>query len=418
MTTSCFETKNSARDDGLAVDLRESQVISMMLKFLNRNRNSSHCLVACVTGFPGCLPINCKMPSNVQKRVLISERAMFTVAELFPKLKLRRRHADTAGVTDVDYGSHQKMLCFSHNASKQCNVGELSLGEYENSHHIFKENSSENGLTNETNKQLNLLFCQAVVKSMCAVNVPHPMGYIRINPVCGAMTTPHTDNMRGPTVNLVNFHSANTATVNARLMVRPFPAFKTSVVQLHGNLFVPFQHTEIEDSLVLIGPGRGSQSHLPEDCKHQEIRDCDWGSVTFFNFPAKVVDELAPYGHLNFAVLGLKKGFLQTIPFLCQKDPAGMSVNSSTEANLVCWVDALQHATANRQPADSKESMPKAIGNKANFWHQFYAWRFIHWFEGDPMVPRTHVFFRFVRENNTSGCLRVTHGKANHVDKH
>lgn len=124
-----------------------------------------------------------------------------------------------------------------------------------------------------------------------------------------------------------------------------------------------------------------------------------------------------PYGLLNFAVLGLKDGSLQTIPFLNSLDPAGKTCCSPTMAVLTKWSHAIDCASQNRQSAGIKNHPPRAIGNKANCWFQFYGWRFVHWFEGDPMVRRSHAFCRFVRENNSGAFLRVNKGKVNYVCK-
>ena len=36
-------------------------------------------------------------------------------------------------------------------------------------------------------------------------------------------------------------------------------------------------------------------------------------------------------------------------------------------------------------------------------WYFFYGWRYVHWWEGDPFVNRTHGFTRFVEENISGG---------------
>lgn len=319
----------------------------------------------------------------------------------------------------MDYGSHEMILNFDvTRQTKKTRVGEKVLGEYENAHTALM-NQSMTGLTKETeNDPRNLSFCKAIVQSMCALDLPHPFGFIRINPIRGAMTTPHTDNMRGPTVNLVNFHSETSDTVNARMMVKTWPEFRTSVVSLGGDLYIPFTHTEVEDELVLIGPGKSTESHLPQDCWGRKINGTERGWATFFKFPAKVLGCLKPFGHLNFAVLGTCQGKLQTIPFLNPLDSAGVSFASPKAATKISLDDAIQYASANRHPPECCNMKALEIGNKANMWHQFYGWRFMHWFEGDPMVPRTHVFFRFVRENNSGGSLTEAEGKKNYVNKH
>ena len=137
------------------------------------------------------------------------------------------------------------------------------------------------------------------------------MGFIRINAVRGARTIPHTDSIRGPTVNLINFSSLSGNSVNARLMVKCFPAFCTSVVDLYRDLYIPFQYTEIKDFLIMIGPGKTLSSYLPEDCNgsYKDIGFIE-NSAKFYKFNAIILHELVPYRLLNFAVIGIKEGYL------------------------------------------------------------------------------------------------------------
>lgn len=413
-------------NEGLAISSFEFQLIDM-LRRLENSKKASHRLTHCEEGTPEDMPLNCRLPLSSRHRLAVSKEAHLAVAELFEKLSLKTRHATMKGMTNLDYGSHQLILCFSNDAhSSSRNFGEILLGEYENSH-CSKKARSVTGLTKKTETiKVNFNFCKEVVKSLCEVHLPHPAGFIRINAVRGAATTPHTDNMRGPTVNLVNFHLAKDAGefVNARIMVRCFPQFRTSVVKLGDNLFIPFMYTEAENSLVMIGHRDASLSYLlPQDWlkgtkgkRWQPRKKIIRGAAVFFEFPANVVDLLAPCGLLDFAVLGLKDGQLQTIPFLNPMDPAGESTYSSIVSRCISWEDAIQFSLMHPQPIGIIHEPPREIGNKANTWHQFYGWRFIHWFSGDPNIGRTHVFFRFVRESNSGGCLKTMFGMKCYVD--
>ncbi len=190
-------------------------------------------------------------------------------------------------------------------------------------------------------------------------------------------------------------------------------AFRTSVVSLGVDLFIPFKFSEVEDQLVMIGPGKGSISHLSKHSFGKRKKPC--GSATFFEFPSHVLDDLKPFGHLNVAVLGLKKGRLQTIPFLNAMDFAGLTFSSPNSATMMDWTCAVTQAMSNRQSETIMLEPPRQIGNVSNTWHRFFGWRFIHWFDGDPLAERTHVFFRFVKETNSGGCLATGRGKPNHV---
>ena len=403
--------------DALAVSPHEQKVIEL-LRQLEHHNASSHRLMHCHVGRPENLPINCPLPALPKERAMVAQRAQNALPKLFQKLPLSLRPGSTAGKSDMDYGSHEMILNFDHTRhQKKKHVGEKVFGEYENAHSVATKQSIT-GLTKETeNDSRNLSFCKTVVQSMCALHLPHPIGFIRINPIRGAMTTPHTDNMRGPTVNLVNFHSESSDTVDARMMVKTWPEFRTSVVSFGGDLCIPFQHTEVEDELILTGPGKSTESHLPQDCVGKKIKSAARGWATYFKFPAKVLGCLKPFGRLNFAVLGTCQGKLQTIPFLNALDSAGTSFASPKAATKISFEDAIMCASVNRHQPECSNIKALEIGNKANVWHQFYGWRFIHWFEGDPMVPRTHVFFRFVRENNSGGSLTEAEGKKNYVNK-
>jgi hypothetical protein len=360
------------------------------------------------------------MPQEMSKRKAISKLAIERLSSLFSKLPLRRLPLKSIGVTDEDHGSHHKVLNFVTNNFQGEVIGDLVFGHHEN-RHCCSFDSSSFGLTSLTRNNPSVLhFTKAVVMSLCDVRIPHHFGHLRINTIRGARTTPHTDNMRGPTVNLVCFHSATDTVVDARMMVRCWPEFRTSVVELNGDLFIPFLHTECEDSLVMIGPGRGNVSHLTQDLgKHSKAASVKKkGSATFFEFRSSVVELLRPHGGLNFAVLGLSDGCLQTTPFLSPFDPSGESCKSPTHAMNIPWEEAVKFASAHKHLPSRKNAMTRQVGNVANTWLQFYGWRFIHWFEGDPMVPRTHGFFRFVREHNSGGNLRrKSEPSRNFVDK-
>lgn len=254
----------------------------MMLRDLEMNSNPSHRLMHCQTRSPETFLLNCALPKEKQQRTLLSRAGIDEMCAMFDRLKLTKQPSKSHGVSDKDYGSHQKVLSFT-NGEEKGSVGNILLGEHENEH-VFRETRSKTGLTQNTfQNPTNLSFCQSLVRSLCDVEIPHPLGCIRIDAMRGARTTPHTDNMRGPTVNLVNFHSSAGGTVNARLLLQCFPAFRTSVVELHGNLFVPFRCTEVNDSLVMIGPGLKGTSHLPGDSVGiRKTNDMQDSSATFF----------------------------------------------------------------------------------------------------------------------------------------
>lgn len=356
---------------------------------------------------PEDVVINCVRPTCYLQRSQLASHALKRLPYLFSLLPLRRKPEEVVGKTHADYGSHQLILNLVNSEDmSQEKVGEFVFGHYENRHSTMRKKSLF-GLTKTTvENQVFQEFAKEVIQSLCDVDLPHRFGYARLNTIRGARTTAHTDNMRGPTVNLVNFHSESDGPVDARIMVKCWPEFRTSVVQLSGNLYIPFEYTEAENSLVMIGAGFGSVSHNPEDM----VRSCKRkfnkvGSATFFEFPSSALDDLQPFGSLNNVVVGIKNGYLQSVPFLNAFDPSGESFGSPSQSMNVLWCDAVKYASVNRHLTTKKQEKPVQVGNIPNKWHMFYGWRFIHWFEGDPMVSRTHVFFRFMREHNTGGSL-------------
>ena len=255
----------SYKREGLAVNVEEDYKISL-LRQKQINRNPSHVLMHCNTKDHKSMLINCKIPQEDKDRKDLSKRGFEDVAMLFDWLSYIKRNPKSQGISDKDYGSHQYILNFV-NTSNDRDIGEVMLREYENRHCNKNKLSTRTGLTKKSLEAVNLSFCKAVVKSLSTSCLPHPLGFIRIDAVRGARTTPHIDNIRGPTVNLVNFSSATVNHVNARIMVKYFPAFCTSVVELHGNLFIPFKYTEVEDSLILIGPGKSKKASFLEIVK-------------------------------------------------------------------------------------------------------------------------------------------------------
>ena len=115
--------------------------------------------------------------------------------------------------------------------------------------------------------------------------------------------------------------------------------------------------------------------------------------VQKFLFPKEALDELKPYGNLNCAVVGIKDGKVQFLPF-----EEGYKVYSSPSSlcttkfsNMICSAEAKRVGCKPRQTLRHL--------NKIHEWQKFYGWKYIHYFSGsDIFARRTHAFFRPIRE--------------------
>ncbi len=174
-----------------------------------------------------------KLPVSLQKEISV----------LFNCLKLKQPPKHSVGVTDEDYGAHGLTVNFVPGLK---NSGELILGQYNNEHNAIKGGC---GLTKHTWRNPdNQRFARIVVKSMIYTLLPHPISFIRINPMAGGKTVWHTDSMRGTTCNMVLFHDAG-----GMIEVSTFQEFKTSVVSFQEKQFIPFSGNQGTDKLLLIG---------------------------------------------------------------------------------------------------------------------------------------------------------------------
>ena len=45
------------------------------------------------------------------------------------------------------------------------------------------------------------------------------------------------------------------------------------------------------------------------------------------------------------------------------------------------------------------------LGEVPHKWYWFWGWRYMHWWDGNPLVPRTHVFMRFIGEVITGASM-------------
>ena len=369
-------------NDGLACNKEEVIMIDHLIALqLALQSEQTHVIAHCSSRCHESMPINVLLPKTHRDRSKMAAAACKQLPLLFSKLKLRKKTAGHVGDHNSDYGNHEEILCFMENSKVDgAPVGRLILGDYENQHNAITETNS--GVTKSTMEVNNLKYCKAIVQSLADVRIPHPLGYLRIEAVCGAQTIPHLDSMRGPTVNLVNFHQGGGC-----IVIRTFPQFKTSVVTLDGEQYIPFDYSLTRNYLVLIGlPNRKCQQELSKNVQSKAI---------FHVKPACTIEALKPHGCLKCAVVGLKEGLLQTIPLHSAADPAAHHCSSSKMTYLLPFSSAVHHS---RQHMSECQPLIREVTAEPGRWSAFYGWRYLHWFKGNPMCMRSHVFCWFLRE--------------------
>ena len=216
-------------------------------------------------------------------------------------------------------------------------------------------------------------------------SLPHRLKRLRIKTMSGNSTTGHTDGFRGTTMNMFIPHDEG-----GSLMVRPWPEFKTSVVLLDGELYIPFELHIGHDELRMIGL---------DDRKEMD------GKATYHVFHASDLNRLQPCGKLKHAVAGTDHGLVQVVPFLNKKRTEEMtrSTGAMKRIRLRYLFDNAKKNPHEEGFVAKMKNTTYRLGKVPHKWYFFYGWRYIHWWEGDPSVRRTHGFFRLIEENISGG---------------
>ena len=305
-----------------------------------------------------------------------------TMWSLFPRGGLDKVKANCLCDTNINCGGHQLSLAFD--LAEECPlenrvIGTRSLGlRCENEHSVWHWNR-ERCLFSEAN----IDFLNATHASIHLQFPPlrhMTTDYMRVNLVAGAVTSAHTDTMRGATPNFFMVEKpANDNTTPFCLQVRMFPNFKTSIVKLDGKLFIP--HKQKRSHLILIG--------LKDDKPH------------YYVYPTNYIERLEPYGALSGAiVVGIKNGKLQTMSDQCK-------VHQTTrEMELITFQEAVDIAT--KHPEDKPKKLFRYL-SKPEVWHHFVGWKNSHQLLPgcDHRLRRIHVFYRPVREETAAARLRT-----------
>jgi len=212
---------------------------------------------------------------------------------------------------------------------------------------------------------------------------------MQVMPVCGAKTLLHTDSCHGVTANYVMFHDSLGC-----LAIHWFPRFKSSVVLLDGVKYIPMDCDQTYLYMYGIGP-----DELNSD-------------ATKYRFPIQKLSELEPFGDLNFAVIGIRNNKLQKIDLFDQHKV----FYSPSDLLLVSIQDSFDMAA--RLGSTDNKTMNRVVSkfHMRQRWYKFYGWMYAHQYLGEPLVCRTHVFFRAIRQV-TTGCHYNTGSKPNFYDK-
>jgi len=327
-------------------------------------------------------------PAAIQKRYMrdradaVQDELNKSVRSFFPK-KLILMKVENRGKSNSDYGSASDILNFISKNDVTSKIGKLSLGwTYESD----KSKITNPGKTRSQVSAQHLEYLQSIMESMCNYDPnlsPQVLMTMQVMPVCGAQTLLHTDTCRGVTANYVIFHHSLGC-----LAIHWFPRFKSSVVILEGVKYIP------KDC---------DQNYLDMYGVELDGKNCD---AAKYRFPVKRLSELQLFGDLNFAVIGVKDHKLQILGL----DDQHRVISSPTELVLV----TIQHCfdMAARLGTTDKNTKNKIVTkfHMQQRWHKFYGWMYAHQYLGQPLVPRTHVFFRSIRQV-TTGCHYITVGE-------
>lgn len=348
---------------------------------------------------------------------------------LAPPLKLlkapyKKHHL---GQVNVDYGGHQKALNFPeiqegvqqvHLAlNAQCwleednpcqvvsaapkvsenRMGSVTIGlVYENG---YKEKSRLAGKGKrkmcEVSEQY--IFFLEKVREML-MPMLHPTLQIvvdetmRVNILCGAQTLAHTDSFRGNTPN--GLYIVKQQGIDpGYLCYDPFPKFKYSLVKLWGKLYIPHSFSQASNECRCIG-------------EHPYIPNKPY----YYVFPASVIDAMEPYGDFDLGVLGwTADGRLQYVPGY---EDVCVYTAPMTFQHTMTWEEAVNYA----KPVTKKPWKRVVVLDKTNTWMLFNAYMYRHWWVGNNMTLRYHVFFRSIREVPTSSNVNRKGMKINYVD--
>jgi len=284
-----------------------------------------------------------------------------------------------------DYGGHRSIFAYDDRIG-----GGWTCGFRRNLHNDKMVNkgtglvSGQCGLV-DLEKPSILSHWENTVMSLDGEKTPTKFQRPRLELMYGNMTSVHVDSCRGCSPNGMMTHRRG-----GRLMVSKFIEFKSSIVWYRNRFFIPFHVRGADDVLWLIGqddrPGKGKRV-IWHKCRASALRD------------------LQPVGSLGVVVMGFKDGKLKTVPFSDEKrTPDHFTSSGSFDAmdfkTLVDRARSDKHAHPDHNEAERLKVY--VLGSVPHKWYWFWGWRHAHWWEGDPMVERTHLFLQICGENVSS----------------
>ena len=173
-----------------------------------------------------------------------------------------------------------------------------------------------------------------------------------------------------------------------------FPEFKSSVVTINGKHCIPHGFSQASNEFRCMG----------EDPKRP-------GHPFYFVFEASAIDHCEPFGNLPFGVVGwLKSGRIQVI----EHSETSRLYQKPLTFTTTDWAGVLENARANRVMFKPRKRLK--FLDKTDTWMMFEAYKFHHWWLGNPFTLRYHAFFRTLRQTPTSSNLVRTGNRVNCVD--
>lgn len=312
-------------------------------------------------------------------------------------LKLDCPQPKDVGVGNRDHGNHLLSLNFPFKDIKNgkiqgISVGRKTLGCY----YVAAQKTVYQGrarpLASYQHAELVDLIWKSLVpyaRKAYSMYMDTMTNHFRVDIMRGARTKPHTDglNSLAPNFLLINDEDSPSANGDAGpgcLFIRTFPKFRSSVVSYQNTKYIPMRYSEQKDTLTLLGI---------------EVAGNGPGEVQYHNFEASVVDELEPVGDLSFAVVGIKKGMLQIMHF---NQPLKV-FHQPLQFDEIPFAFALREVQGDKVEGARRPLRAIKVLRQRNAWQSFFAWKYIHWWVGDPMALRVHVYVRVVKQIATGG---------------
>ena len=218
---------------------------------------------------------------------------------------------------------------------------------------------------------------------------------MRVSVLRGASTLAHTDSCKGNADNWLCIPQ-EPGVEPGHLSHDVFPIFKHSVVTIDGKFCVPHSCSFASGECKCIG----ENPDLP-------------GKPIYFSFQHDITDQMQPCGNLGCGVVGWKvNGSIQIVDD-CEE--ACLCNTTPLIFEEVTWKELLADAGKNRvfeKPRKRIRSMAKT-----DTWMSFHASKCRHWWCGNPMTLRIHVFFRTIQQcTPTSIVCKKGSNKINYID--